>query len=163
MSEFFASKIEPITPELIEALERRGFEAEAFVRLDTGVGHSIQHPGALAVPYREGGRIVGLTLNQADTFTVLGGYLDMVVAYNADSLTDASLQQQPLIVTDSPDACWAAMMAGCLRTVDVPSTGVPAVSIIEQYAKQLEQVREIILCTYAWARFALPLGYLTQR
>ena len=149
MSEFFASKLEPITPELIEALERRGFEAETFLNLDTGVGHSTQHPGAIAVPYREGGRIVGLTVHQADTFAVLSRYLDVAVIYNADSLTQPDLADQPLIITDSPDACWAATMAGFSRAIAVPSGGVPIVTIVAKHGKAMEEVREITLCTYA--------------
>jgi twinkle protein len=148
MSEFFTSKLEPITPELIETLERRGFEAEAFMKLETGVGHSVQQPGALAVPYREGGRIVGLTVHQADTFAMLSRYLDVAAIYNADSLTQADLADQPLIITDSPDACWAAMMAGYPRAIAVPS-GVPIATIVAKYGKLLEEPREILLCTYA--------------
>jgi twinkle protein len=149
MSEFFASMIEPITLELIQAMERRGFESEAFVKLDTGVGHSVQHPGALAVPYREAGRIVGLTEHQADTFAVVNRYLDGVAIYNADALTNAELQEQPLIVTDSPDGAWAAMIAGYPRAIAVPSIGVSAGTIAAKYAKFLEGVWEIALCLYA--------------
>ena len=49
-----AESIGPMTPELLAALEARGFDAEAFLKLDLGVGESRQHAGALAIPFYDG-------------------------------------------------------------------------------------------------------------
>ena len=49
-----------MTPELLAALEARGFDAEAFLKLDLGVGESRQQAGALAIPFYEGRNVVGV-------------------------------------------------------------------------------------------------------
>jgi hypothetical protein len=49
-----AESIGPMTPELLAALEARGFDAEAFLKLDLGVGESRQQAGALAIPFYDG-------------------------------------------------------------------------------------------------------------
>jgi len=148
MSGFLDRMVEPITPELIAALEQRGFEAEAFLALDLGAGHSTKHRGALAIPYREGGRIVGLTVHQADTFMALERHVDQPLIYNADVLAQDDLHDQPLIITDTPDACWAALIAGLRRSVAVPATRTGLRDLIDRYADKLESVREVIICTH---------------
>ena len=55
-----AESIGPMTPELLAALEARGFDAEAFLKLDLGVGESRQQPGALAIPFYDGQNVVGV-------------------------------------------------------------------------------------------------------
>jgi twinkle protein len=148
MSGFFDKMMEPITPELVEALEQRGFEAEAFLALELGVGLSTTRRGALAVPYREGGRVVGLTVHQPESFVALERHLDLPLLYNADALADTDLHDQPLIITDSPDSCWAAQLVGHKRAVAVPITRGGLSAVVERYARGLENLREVILCTY---------------
>ena len=52
--------VAPMTPELLAALEARGFDAEAFLKLDLGVGESRQQAGALAIPFYDGHNVVGV-------------------------------------------------------------------------------------------------------
>ena len=49
-----------MTPELLAALEVRGFDAEAFLKLDLGVASRDSQPGALAVPFFDGRNVVGV-------------------------------------------------------------------------------------------------------
>ena len=117
MSELLQNYIRPLGVEALAAIEARGFDAEEFLKLDLGVGELADHPGVLAVPYREQGQIVAVhtgTFAKGVVGLQGGRWLGMSVPplYNVDCLREASLADQPLIVVEGEMATWAALAAG---------------------------------------------------
>ena len=119
-----AESIGPMTPELLAALEARGFDAEAFLKLDLGVGESRHQAGALAIPFYDGHNVVGVKVRaieqglagfgQAKQFGTGG------IFYNLNCLSDPELANEPLIVAEGEPGCWAALVAGFPRSVGIP-------------------------------------------
>jgi twinkle protein len=149
-----AESIGPMTPELLGALEARGFDAEAFLKLDLGVGESRQHAGALAIPFYDGQNIVGVKVRaieqgvagfgQAKQFGVGG------IFYNLNCLNDPELANEPLIVAEGEPGCWAALVAGFPRSVGIPIASADGrrQPHVETSEPLWREVREIVLCTY---------------
>ena len=89
--------VAPMTPELLAALEARGFDAEAFLKLDLGVGESRQQAGALAILFYDGHNVVGVkvrAIGQAKQFGAGG------IFYNLNCLNAPELANEPLIVAE---------------------------------------------------------------
>jgi len=149
MSALFESQMSPITPEQIAVLEARGFDGEEFLKLNLGVGESVKRHGAFAIPYREGQRIVGLKVCHAETLLQLERYIHPPgLMYNADALSDAELSDYPLVVTDSEEACWAALFAGFPRSVGVPSNREHLADLLARDGNRFERIPEIVLCVH---------------
>jgi twinkle protein len=149
-----AEAVGPMTPELLAALEARGFEAEAFLKLDLGVGESRQHPGALAVPFFDGQNIVGVKVRTIEQGRAGFGQAKQFGAggifYNLNCLTDPELANEPLIVTEGEPGCWASLVAGFPRSVGVPIASADGrrQPYVETSEPLWRDAREIILCTY---------------
>src|ERR1700722_4154613 len=146
--------VAPMTPELLAALEARGFDAEAFLKLDLGVGKSRQQAGALAIPFYDGQNVVGVKVRaigqgvagfgQAKQFGAGG------IFYNLNCLSDPELAKEPLIVAEGEPGCWAALVAGFPRSVGAPIASADGrrQPYVEASEPLWRDVREIILCTY---------------
>lgn len=149
-----AESIAPMTPELLSALEVRGFDAEAFLKLDLGVGEARQQPGALAIPFFEGRNIVGVKVRpiergqagfgQAKHFGAGG------IFYNLNCLTDPELANEPLIVAEGEPGCWAALIAGFPKAVGIPIASADGrrQPYVETSEPLWRDAREIVLATY---------------
>jgi len=144
----------PMTPELLAALEARGFDAEEFLKLDLGVGEARQHPGSLAIPFYDGQNVVGVKVRALAQGQAGFGQAKQVgpggVFYNLNSLTNPDLASEPLIVTEGEPGCWAAMMAGFRRAVGIPIASADGrrQPYIETSEALWRDVGVIILCTY---------------
>lgn len=147
-----AESITPMTPELLARLEERGFDAEAFLKLDLGVGQARGKPGALAIPFYDGPAVVGVKVRGIDaggfgqdTQLGVGG-----IFYNVNCLTDAELANEPLVVAEGEPGCWAALIAGFPRAVGVPIASADGrrQPYIENCESLWRDVREIIIATY---------------
>jgi hypothetical protein len=66
-----AESIGPMTPELA-ALEARGFDAEAFLKLDLALDESRQLPGSLAIPFYDGQNVVGVKVRAIERIGRIG-------------------------------------------------------------------------------------------
>jgi twinkle protein len=152
MMTVLADTVAPLTPELLSALETRGFDAEEFLKLNLGVGESKQHPGSLAIPLYDGRSLTGIRIRpmspggfgQAKQIGTGGQF------YNINCLSDPNLANEPLIVAEGEPGCWAALMAGYMRAVGVPIASADGrrQPYVETSEPLWRDVREIILCTY---------------
>lgn len=138
----------------VELLEERGIDAEIAAKL--GVA-SFEKPGGdwIKIPYFENGRVVN------NKYRTLSGekrfYQDeggRKTLWNVDVLTDQTLADQPLLVTEGEMDAIAAMQCGFQRVVSVPD-GAPSEKVGErdtakyeylQNAPGLREVGQIILC-----------------
>ena len=139
--------VAPMTPELLAALEARGFDAEAFLKLDLGVGESRQQAGALAILFYDGHNVVGVkvrAIGQAKQFGAGG------IFYNLNCLNAPELANEPLIVAEGEPGCWAALVAGFPRSVGIPIASADGrrQPYVETSEPLWRDAREIILCTY---------------
>ncbi len=138
-------------------LEERGIDPELAVR--HGVTSSDRLDGdCIKIPYLKGGVEVNAkyrTLGAEKRFSQEAGGVKCF--WNYDVLTDATLADQPLLVTEGELDAMVALQAGFPRTVSVPD-GAPAQEIgenaesvkysyIDDALPVLRDVREIILCT----------------
>ena len=154
MTADLTDSIRPLTPELLAALETRGFEAEAFLGLDLGIGEAKAQPGALAIPFYDGPNIVGLKVRAIESGTSGFGLAKQFGAggifYNLNSLTDRELANEPLIVAEGEPGCWAALISGFRRSVGIPIASADGrrQPYVEQSEPLWRDVREVIICTY---------------
>jgi twinkle protein len=106
-------------------LEARGFDVELLSML--GVESISSRAGDwIAIPYRVGGAVVNCkyrTIAGEKRFCQEAGARKAF--WNFDSLADATLRDQPAIVTEGEFDAMAAMQAGFQRVVSVPD-GAPA-------------------------------------
>src|SRR5471032_1285800 len=121
MTGYLAQQIVPITPEVLAILEGRGFESEAFIQLNLGIGICRTNAGALAVPFLDGEKIESLKLLDPKSGATLKHLLPRSLPYNLNAARDSKLVDQPLIVVDDEAACWAALMAGFPRSIAIPA------------------------------------------
>jgi twinkle protein len=148
-----------LSDRLVGILEARGLDAELLEKL--GVGNSDKLAGdAIRIPYFEGGVEVNAkhrTIGAEKRFAQEPGARKCF--WNADVITDATLADQPLIVTEGELDAIAAIQAGFVRAVSVPD-GAPAeaqgeddtgakYSYVREAKGALNDIREIILCTDA--------------
>jgi twinkle protein len=154
MAPALAEAVGPMTPELLAALEARGFDAEAFLKLDLGVGEARHQPGALAIPFYDGPNVVGVKVRAIDHGQAGFGQAKQFGAggifYNLNCLTDPELANEPLIVTEGEPGCWAALVAGFPRSIGIPIASADGrrQPYVETSEPLWRDVREIILCTY---------------
>lgn len=147
-----------LTDRHLALLEARGIDGETADRL--GV-ESFQRPGSedwIRIPYVEGDRIVNWkyrTISGEKKFYQEAG--GRKVFWNFNAITDTTLADQPLIVTEGEFDALVAIQCGFARVVSVPD-GAPAQQVEGDGAKYsyvndaraaLSSVREIILCTDA--------------
>lgn len=140
----------------IGLIEQRGLDPE--ILSDYGVRSSNRLGGSVAIPYFVNGVVVNhkyRRIFKADNdrnFEQDGGAQKCF--WNQDVLTDESLKDEPLIVTEGEFDAFSAIQAGYIRTVSVPD-GAPAQSQEEGGAKYsyvddalglLRDVKEIVLC-----------------
>lgn len=139
-----------------ELLEARGLDVELLERL--GVSSSDRGSDWISIPYWEAGRQVNVK------YRTVAGEKDFrqeqgakKCFWNCDVITDATLTELPLIVTEGEFDAIAAIQAGFPRTVSVPD-GAPAeaqgaedkgakYSYVADARAALKDVREIILAT----------------
>jgi twinkle protein len=144
--------IDPMTPELLSWLEAAGFDAEAFLKLDLGVGESRQQRGALAIPFFDGKALVGVkvrTIGKSGFGQANLKFGDGGICYNVNCLIDPELSTEPLIVTEGEPNCWAALIAGFPRAVGVPmASGGRRQPSVEKIEPLWRNAKEIVLCTY---------------
>lgn len=155
MSELLQNYIRPLGVESLAAIEARGFDAEEFLKLDLGVGELADHPGALAVPYREQGQVVAIHTG-AFTKGVVGlqggRWLGMSVPplYNVDCLQHAALADEPLIVVEGEMAVWAALSAGFRRCIGLPASLARKgrQPHLEAASDLLRDIPRAVICTF---------------
>lgn len=118
----------PLTDRLIAALELRGLDVELLVKL--GVGASTRLRGdCIAIPYRQAGVTVNhkyRTIGGAKAFTQDAGAPQ--IFWNVDALADATMDGDPVIVTEGEFDAIAAMQCGFPRVVSVPG-GAPSTEL----------------------------------
>ncbi len=137
-------------------LEARGLDAEQLAK------HGVESSDKLGtdcvvIPFVEAGRIVNRkyrTIAGEKRFAQDAGARK--VFWNVDVLSDATLADQPLIITEGEFDAIAAIQAGFVRTVSVPD-GAPAeelgegatakYSYLDNAPLALASVKEIILAT----------------
>lgn len=143
----------------MKALEARGLDLEVIARL--GVESSDKLPGedCIAIPFVQGGKVVN---HKYRTLANKGFAQDanaVKCLWNIDVLSDETLTDIPLIVTEGELDAMAAIQAGYQRTVSVPD-GAPAkalgeddtgakYSYLEDATAKLASVKQIILATDA--------------
>lgn len=146
--------IGPMSPELLAMLEARGFDAEAFLKLNLGVGESKQRAGTLAIPFYDGRNIVSMKFRSLDAGAGGFGQAKQVgpggIFYNLNCLRDPELANEPLIVAEGEPGCWAALLAGFPRSIGIPIASADGrrQPYVEQSEALWKDVKEIILCTY---------------
>lgn len=108
-----------------ELLEARGLDLELLERI--GVETYDKRSGDwVGIPYVDCGEVVGhkfRTIAGAKDFFQEAGRRPMF--WNLDALRDATLNSQPLIITEGEFDAMAAIQSGFLRTISVPN-GAPA-------------------------------------
>lgn len=111
-----------------DLLEARGLDIELVLRL--GVKSSDRlGPDTIAIPYFRGDQIVGMkyrTIAGEKRFSQETG--SEQILYNRNCLTDPSLENQPIIMTEGEIDCWSALQAGFARSVSVPA-GAPSTEV----------------------------------
>lgn len=145
-----------LTPKHLEILTARGLDAEILARF--GV-ESAQKPGGewIMIPFQVG----GVTVNRKHR-TIAGEkkfYQEAgakKVFWNQDVITDPSLADEPLIITEGEFDALSAIQAGFVRTVSVPD-GAPAEQITKEDSQKytylldvlgdIRKSREVILAT----------------
>lgn len=139
-----------------QILEARGLDAELLVRF--GVASSDRLGGdCIVIPFVEGGRVVNRkyrTISGEKRFCQDAGARK--VFWNVDVISDPTLQDHPLIITEGEFDAMVAIQCGFPRTVSVPD-GAPAQAIgdaetskysfLDNAPQALRNVREIILAT----------------
>ena len=156
MTSLLQNYINPLGVESLAAIEARGFDAEEFLKLDLGVGELADHPGALAIPYKEQNQVVAIhtgTFTQGIAGLQGGRWLGMSIPplYNGDCLRDASLADEPLIVVEGEVAVWAAQSAGFRRCVGLPTSlkGQDGRQPhLEAVADLLRGIPRVVICTF---------------
>jgi twinkle protein len=148
-----ADLIAPMTPELLSQLEALGFDAEEFVKLNLGVGEARQQPGSLAIPFYDGGSIVGVQVRAIEKHGGFGVAKQLGtggILYNLNCLANPDLANEPLILAEGQPSCWAALVAGFLRAVGAPIASAEGrrLSYVENSEPLWRDIREIVLCTY---------------
>lgn len=140
----------------LQLLEARGLDVELLERL--GVHDSERGRDMIAIPYFEAGKRVNTkyrTIAGEKQFSQDAGARKCF--WNIDVLSDPTLQDQPLIITEGEFDAIAALQAGFPRTISVPD-GAPAQEIgqeeggakysyLSDARGQLRDVKEIILAT----------------
>jgi twinkle protein len=143
-----------LTNRLIEILEARGLDVELLVK--HGVDASARHGSeCIVIPFLEGGKVVNHKhrgFGEAKVFSQDTG--GRQVFWNVDVISDPSLADRPLIITEGELDALAAIQCGFARTVSVPN-GAPPLEVGEkdsaryQYLdnapQALRDVREIII------------------
>jgi len=144
-----AQQIAPISPEALALLEAHGFDAEAFLRLDLGIGGYRPNAGALAVPYFDRDSIVSLKLLDPRHLGTLKHLLPSSLPYNVNAARAPELADLPLIVADDEAGCWAALMAGCSRSIAMPAAqGDGLLRAMANIEEGWKDAREVVICTY---------------
>lgn len=140
----------------IGILEARGLDAEVIQSL--GVTGSARGFEWIEIPYVKAGKIVNRkyrTITGEKQFSQDAGAVKCF--WNFDVITDATLADQPLLITEGEFDAIVAIQCGFVRSVSVPD-GAPAeaqggdesgrkYSYISDAIVELKEVREIILCT----------------
>ncbi len=149
MTDYLEQQIAPLTPDILAVLETRGFDAEAFVRLDLGIGEAKSFPGALAVPFYNDKQIESLKVLDPKTGLALKHLMPGLLPYNINAARDPALTDQPLVVVDDEAGCWAALTAGFPRSIAIlPERGEALLSALGRLDAAWQDAREIVLCTY---------------
>lgn len=142
----------------LEILSARGLDPETLARYGVGSSPRVNGEDWIRIPYFEGEQVVNWkhrTISGEKRFHQEPGAKKCF--WNINVLLDASLADQPLLITEGELDALTAIQCGFARTMSVPD-GAPATAVGEddsgrkysyvQDAKAaLSQVREIILCT----------------
>jgi len=140
----------------LKILEERGLDAELLVML--GVSSSDKLSGdCIAIPYLDGDAVVNhkyRTLGDEKRF--MQDADARKVFWNRNAITDPTLKDQPLTITEGEFDAMIAMQCGYQRVVSVPD-GAPKqqvedldgakYSYVDEVFQQLRDIDEIILCT----------------
>ena len=117
-----------LTQRHADLLEARGLDIELLERI--GIASSERHgPDWIAMPYFRGEQVVGTkyrTIAGDKSFTQDKG--SEQILYNRDCLSDPTLNDQPIIITEGEVDCWTALQCGFPRTVSVPG-GAPQTEV----------------------------------
>ena len=145
-----------LTEQQSQLLDARGLDLELLGRL--GVSWSDRGSDWVSIPYLEAGRVVNhkyRTISGEKRFSQDAGAKKCF--WNADVIGDATLADQPLIITEGELDAISAIQAGFVRSVSVPD-GAPAevqgaddqgskYSYVTEARGILKDVKEIILAT----------------
>ena len=149
-----------LTTKALELLEQRGLDAETLTKF--GVRSIDEKNGGevwIEIPYLVGGELVNRkrrSIEGSKKFYQDSG--SRKCFWNFDILTDASLRDEPLIITEGELDALAAIQAGFVRTVSIPN-GAPSVEIgdkpsdfysyLDDAMPLFADVREIIIAADA--------------
>lgn len=139
----------------LKLIVNRGLDPEIASRL--GVETCAGNADLIRIPYLVGGDVVNAKYRSLDgekRFHQESG--GRKVFYNFNVITDSSLADEPLIVTEGEPDAWAAIQAGFARAVSVPD-GAPAealgdddhgakYSYVRDAEAAMRDIREIVLC-----------------
>lgn len=132
---------------LARFLTERGLDLETALRI--GVSASA---GRIEIPYKRNGETVYKKYRKLTekAFSCDAGSTPFL--FNIDCLSDESLANEPLIITEGEFDAIAAMQSGYPRVVSVPN-GAPAqrdtvtLSYLDEVEATIRAIPEIILCT----------------
>lgn len=147
----------PLSAKHAELLSERGIDLELAAKLSVTSSDRIAGD-CIRIPYFRGGVEVNAkyrTLGERKEFAQEAGGAKCF--WNVDVLSDATLADEPLIITEGEMDAFVAIQSGFARTISVPD-GAPAQAIgentesvkygyVDDAQAQLRDVREIILCT----------------
>lgn len=125
-----------------ELLEARGLDIELVESLSIESSDRLG-PDTIKIPYFRGDRIVGVkyrTISGEKRFSQEPG--SQQILYNFNCLTDPTLEQMPVVITEGEIDCWTALQSGFPRSVSVPA-GAPSLAVGERAAAKYEFVADM--------------------
>lgn len=142
-----------LTEEAAQALEARGIDPETAANY--GVASSAKHGGnVIEIPYLLGGKVVNrkfrtIASENKRCWMEEGAQLCL---WNIGVLSDPTLANEPVVVTEGEFDALVAIQAGYVRTVSVPNGAQQSdpdsggFAYARDALRLLDNVREIILC-----------------
>jgi len=140
-----------LTSKALEWLAARGMDAAELERFDLSVENRAGSDW-LVIPYKLNGETVNRKYRRLDAKEFAQDKGGVKCFFNHDCLTDATLADQAVIITEGEFDAMAAMLAGFPRVVSVPD-GAPAEALGDRQSekynylnlKDFDGCREIIL------------------
>jgi twinkle protein len=135
-----------LTKRTVELLEARGLDLEVLERL--GVESSTRGPDWIEIPYLVRGKRVNCKYRTIAGPKAFSQEKDAVKCFwNFDVLSDSTLKDQPLIITEGEFDAAIAIQCGYPRTVSVPDGAPPAKIGSDDLSRKygyLEHAREVL-------------------
>lgn len=140
----------PIRPSLsLEArewLRARGLDAVLCEELGLTSGRLRQDgPEWIKIPYEKNGQLVNYKLRSIGSKEWSQKKDGEQVLWRLECLTDAALDNEPLVITEGEFDAIAAVQAGYWRTVSVPGGAQSGAGVVADALEVIERVREIVI------------------